>query len=285
MIQFEKPRKLSEAVVVLQRTATGELKQAPADSTEVDRYFAFLRVVPETLILKVKRPGSSEGAAVVIPVKPGVATYIDIPNPQRKTLRGRIFDARSANPKAMSGIRLGILGQDGKSTTTDAGGSFRFQDLLTLGDHSVFLEAHRQPELYSHRYKLGSALDQSLNLFYFKQQSMIDLVGQLEGGVSEKSGVIIGALPETVATTKSRGLLAFDTPIAMNASLPPETYTLSPKNRLLVRAPLEEQSARFISVQVPEGGNISKVVNSGGEPIWSHLTLARPAQVNVVGPN
>jgi len=94
---------------------------------------------------------------------------------------------------------------------------------------------------------------------------------------------VIGALPPSLMV-ETGAVFPAVRPLIANNTLRPETYSLSAEDRLLVKAPLEISSPRFISVQVPDGAVVAQLKDKTNRRVWSELVFASPGVVNVLGP-
>ena len=266
-----------------------DFKSITAAITDKTRNFALINVAPGVPLLYVTAVGGSKSAAIALPVKPGTATYINIPVPTHQTMSGRVFDASSSAPHGLSGISVSVVGQDGLTAITNDKGFFKVQDVLVFGEQSLYLDVKPDDKSFVHRYRVSSSTLKNLSLFYFNETTIDFLLKQLDGGVSPAGGLVIGAFPETVAKIGSQVLYPNISPMLKNQSLTSEAYTLSETNRLLPRTALTSSSPRFLDLQVPEGANIASLNSdpsntSNGDSAWSEIVISQQGVICVVGP-
>ncbi len=249
------------------------------DGPQGYRAFAFVNAAPGAHILY-----TNEGAALAIPVLDGKATFLDLTQLRRHSFSGRVFDAGSRSAKPQKSVTVKVVGYPGASALTDGQGYFSLENVPTFGDYPIYLETTLGSE-FKHRYRVSTNRRGLLGLFRFSAEKIDSWLRQLEGGVSPDSGIVIAAFPQLAASQDRGSLIAKVRPALKGSSLPPETYTLSPTEHLSEISPLDAQSARSISVQVPEGLNMAQVLHrTSGKVLWSELVIASPGVVNVLGP-
>jgi hypothetical protein len=125
---------------------------------------------------------------------------------------------------------------------------------------------------------------EGVDLFRMSDAQIQAWVGQLEGGVSPDSGLIVAAMPSLARRYGEGRLFAGTKTLLGNRTLSPETYVVSQDGQLEEGKPLEMNASRFVSVQVPAGPVVSQVEDNNRNVVWSQLVLAQPGVVNVVGP-
>ncbi|MFL5812665.1 MAG: hypothetical protein ACJ763_03740 [Bdellovibrionia bacterium] len=255
---------------------------------EGERYFAFLNVAPGAhLAYLANRSGVEEGA-VGLAVVGGAATFADLTTLRKSTVTGKILDGSDAQTRAMAGATVRVLGALSTHTESSRNGSFRIENVLTVGDYPIYIETDSNGG-YTHRYQLAPSKLQKVLLYRLSPSAIQTWTSQLEGAISPDSGIMIAAVPSIAATPGTRGRL---TPVvqslAANPTLRPEVYTLSSGGQMQVGQALDAQNTRFVSVQVPEGPAIAKVVDSEKPAdknlVWSEMLMVSPAVVNIVGP-
>ncbi len=253
---------------------------ASSDVTQA-RYFAFLNVAPGNPLLYVSSRSGTQSAAISILVQAGHGTYVSVPLPKLIKIKTRIYDANSARPRGLSALSVQVIGQEGRTAVTNTQGQFEITDVVTFGDHPIYLDVAPNEQSFKHRYRLSPNEVTNKNLFYFSEQTVAHWVSQLEGGVSPMSGLIVGAVSrleqEKDATLRIGSL-------EKKTLLSPEVYALSANDELVADPKLGRGQVRFMGVQISEGANIPSIFNSAGEMIWSELVIAQPGVINVVGP-
>jgi hypothetical protein len=253
----------------------------PASKTDQNRYFAFINVAPGAHIASLVRADGAVRAGIALPVAEGSATHIDLSTVAARDISGRVLDASSKDAAPLSSVNVRVIGQTGKLTVTDKTGRFSIRDVATIGDHPVYLETMDRTG-YTHRYRTTPGSPNIL--FRFSDKAVAHWLQQLEGGISAESGLAVAAMPEIVASQEKGSLFAQTQPLLSNTTLRPETYTLSAEDRLMASAPLEALPPRFVSVQIPEGANISELHNKSKTIAWSEMIFSSPGVINVIGP-
>ena len=266
-----------------------DFKSITAATTDKVRNFALINVAPGMPLLYVTAVGGSKSAALAVPVKPGMATYVNVPVPTHQSMSGRVFDASSSAPHGLAGISVSVVGQDGLTAISNDKGFFRIADVLVFGEQSLYLDVKPDDKSFIHRYRVSSSALKNLSLFYFNESTIDFLLKQMDGGVSPAGGLVIGAFPETVAKAGSQILFPNISPMLKNQTLTSEAYTLSETNRLLPRTALTSESPRFLDLQVPEGANIASLNSdpsslSTAASAWSELVISQQGVICVVGP-
>jgi hypothetical protein len=246
-----------------------------------ERYYVFLNASPGEQILYLNHTGGETGA-LAIPVLGGVMAYADLTQVEKRTISGRILEAAENSPHGVPGIHVQVVGS-GLSTVTGSSGDFHIDNVIAFGDQNLYLETETQKS-FPHRYKLTPSATTHLSLFHLNEAQVHEWIGQLEGGVSSESGLILGALPTLAASQEDRKPSVGTRSLANGPTLTPETYTLSGSGQLMVKTPLNGMRSRFISVQVPEGPTLVEVVDKDNRLIWSEITVVSPRVLTIVGP-
>jgi hypothetical protein len=255
---------------------------------EGERYFAFLNVAPGAhLVYLANRSGVEEGA-VGLAVVGGIATFADLTTIRKTTFTGKVLDGSDAQSRTMPGASVRVLGASSTHAETARNGRFTIENVLTVGDYPIYIETDSSGG-YTHRYQLAPRQLKDAVLYRLSPSAIQTWTNQLEGAISPDSGIVIAAVPSIAATPGTRGRLtpAVQT-LASNPTLKPEVYTLSSGGQMQVSQPLDAQNSRFVSVQVPEGPAIAKVIDSekpaDNHLVWSEMLMVSPAVVNIVGP-
>jgi hypothetical protein len=251
----------------------------PTSDIASDRFFAYVNADPGMHLLTLVRNGELARVSIAVPVIESTSTFVDAGAPEVKTVFGSVYDGAAVKLKGVAKINVQIVGQPGRSGITQRDGSFKIESVWTSGKYPVFFEAVAK-EGFTHRYKVSVEALSGVALFYFSGEQIGGWVGQLEGGVSAESGLIIGALPgltgEGVLHPRIRPLY--------NASLSPEVYGIADNGQLTATGELSASASRFMAVQIPDGANIARVEDENRKPIWSELVISSPGVVNVLGP-
>ncbi|MBC7692981.1 MAG: hypothetical protein H7222_14555 [Methylotenera sp.] len=253
-------------------------------SADRARYFAFVNVAPGIPLLYLNAHSGGITAAISLPVKPGIATYLELSAPEKKKISGNIYLASSVKARGMTGLSVNVVGQDGKTAITDRAGAFKVSDVLVVGEHPLHIDVTMNDKVFKHRYKIMSDQTQNLSLFHFGGKEVAYWISQLEGGVSPVSGLIVSA-DRNIKDSEAKRSLPSVVPLLERPTLSSETYTLSPEDHLLVKTPMRTGQSRFISVQVPEGANMPSLITPDGKVIWSQLVVSQPGVINVIDKN
>lgn len=248
-------------------------------SFEGTRTFVFLNVEPGAHLLYFGADAIRMEGAVGIPVLGGKSTYVDLTAREKKTIKGTVFDASSADPVPLAKVMVQALGQSGEATNTRMNGSFTIRDVYTIADYPVFVETVSFGG-YKHRYQLNPKYLDQVQLFRLSEYQIRTWLDQLEGGISSQSGLIVGVAgfgseAGEVRKAKVQGLLA-------DSTLEPETYSLTKWDQLDETLPLEPSSPRFVAVQVPEGPVQVQINDHQGKTLWSELAVSSPGVVTLV---
>jgi hypothetical protein len=243
-------------------------------------YVLYQNVEPGAHLAHLTRKCSNDAGSVPFPVQAGNTTYLDLTHISKQNVEGYVLDAsKGAQAKPLRGTQVQTADQYRKAFT-DTQGHFALNSVVTVDGYPVVLETDAT-NAFTHRYQLNSNHLQNLTLFRFSVEQQQDWIGQLEGGLSPQSGLVIAALPEVETKHEGENLYPSVHPLQSNASLSTETYTLSQKGQLEVGRALDA-GGRFISVQVSGGYQRAEVRNTGGDVVWSELLLVSPDVVNVV---
>jgi hypothetical protein len=255
---------------------------------EGERYFAFLNVAPGAHLMYLADHAGIEEGAIGVAILGGTATYADLISLRKSTITGKVLDGSDAQVRSMVGVTVRVLGAVAAHTETSRGGRFNIENVLTVGDYPVYVETDA-PAGYTHRYQLSPSQLQNATLYRLSDAAIQTWINQLEGAISPDSGIVIAAAPGVLSAQPAKTKL---TPIvqslAPSPTLRPEVYTLSPAGQMQVGESLDAQNTRFISVQVPEGPAVARLIDperpTDQNLIWSELIMASPAVVNIIGP-
>ncbi|HUP57751.1 MAG TPA: hypothetical protein VM598_09890 [Bdellovibrionota bacterium] len=252
-----------------------------AEATEGDRYFAFLNTEPGAhLIYLVGSLGKASGA-VAVPVMPETATFVDLSVVTKKTVSGRVLDASAAALKALGRVQVRVIGQANATAMSNDRGEFSIPNVSVISNYPLFVETEATAG-YTHRYKVSSGRERDITLFRMGEKQIAQWLDQLEGGISAASGMIVAAVPGAVDASPEHAVFPTAESLVPNATLKPETYSLSTSGQLQVNTPLKPDSSRFLSVQVPEGPAIVRLEDQRQATVWSELIVSQPGIVNVV---
>jgi hypothetical protein len=256
------------------------------DKTEGERYFAILNTAPGAHLVYVTDVSNRSEGAVGIPVISGHATFMDLSDIKKETLRGHVADGRAAEYKGLKGVQVQVAGQTASAAVTKKNGQFTIGNVVTIGAYPLHIET-TVAKGFTYRTRLhrseGQLLDNVI-LYQMDDMQITEWVNQLEGGVSPESAVIISAVPTVVSTAEAEVLYPATKSAIEQSTLQPETYTVGADGKLRVGVPFSPATSRALSVQVPEGPVIHFVSDKNGKTIWSELVIASPRVVNVVGP-
>ncbi len=249
------------------------------DSVEQGRYYVFLNASPGAQILYLVKSG--ETGVLALPVFGGMLSFADLSQPEHRAITGKVLDTSGTSTRGTGGVRVQLVGS-GQTTVTNGSGSFQFPNVVTFGSQPLFVETESNHG-YPHRYKLNPKSAKQ-PLFELSEDQIHDWVGQLEGGVSSESGLIVGALPTVAAANEDRKPIPSIKTLATDPTLSPETYTLSSSGQLMVKTPLTAANSRVVGVQVPEGPALIQLTDKDGKVLWSELLVVSPRVLSVVGP-
>lgn len=268
----------------VEKTYTSDVSNSEA------RYFVFLNAAPGTKILYLTQSGSKETSALPISVQSTQATYLDLPKPEKKSLILHFRDASSVERKSEGNLTVWPEGQSELHTIkTDKSGRGELKNIYVIPGHTVILDAVSSAGI-THRYSLsdhtvrgfGGAKPKEIDLYVFGFKQINKWKGQLEGGLSSQSGLVVAAYPGLSQNELIDKRFPTLSPVNPGGTLIPETYTLSSKETLDVKSPLEVGVPRSLSVHVPEGPVVLELQRDGGSPTWSQIIYSSPDVVNVV---
>lgn len=254
---------------------------------EGERYFAFLNVAPGAHLMYLADSAGSEEGAIGIAVLGGVATYTDLSVIKKTIITGRVFDGSDFSARPLNGVTVRVLGASNNHAETARSGRFTIDNVLTVGDYPIYVETDA-PSGYTHRYQFAPNALKDVALYRLSDSTIQTWVSQLEGAISPDSGIVVAAVPRLIKGQSLKAKLAPSVQtLAPNPTLRPEVYTLSGSGQMQVGQSLDAQNARFVSVQIPEGPAIARIIDSeksaGQNLIWSDMIMVSPAVINVVG--
>ena len=251
------------------------------------RYFIFLNASPGShLVYFTSKFGKGSGA-VALPVLGGTATYLDLSRIESRTLTGtvtRAIDPEVDQDAHVGGAEIRVVGQSGTWARTNRVGRFSLPQVWVTPRYPFFIETDKGSG-FTHRYRVLPQKMANLDLVRIPTRQVREWISQLEGGMSQQSGLIVVAVPMLVAQAPSSSLFPSVHPLGLSSSsLVPETYTLSPGGLLQAHAPLGDYESRFVGVEISEGPAIIQLRDQGQNVIWSELSIVSPGVVNVIGP-
>jgi hypothetical protein len=247
-----------------------------------ERYFAFLNAAPGAGLVYITRGAGFDGGAIAIPVQSGYTTYADATLMSRHPLSGKVLDGEASSTHGLSHIEVRVVGQSQATALSSTTGAFRIESVTTFADHPIFVETEAATG-YTHRYKLKQTQMHSATLFRLSEAQVQESIGQLEGGISPESGMIVAAMPESVL---SKNVEASVRSMAPNPTLRPETYSMAPNGQLSPQHKLSSDISRFLSLQLPEGPAIAaaETADNTHKQVWSELLFVSPGVVDLVMP-
>ncbi|MBY0469842.1 hypothetical protein K2X30_01650 [bacterium] len=252
---------------------------------EGGRYFALVNAEPGAHLLYLVPVVGIERMAIVTPVMEGKATFVASQKaPEKKNITGFVFSAAQKRPTGVADITVSIVGQANKTSFTGAGGFFAVSDVMSLPGYPLFIETSGA-EIYTHRYRIASGASTPLSLYQLSNSQLKGWLDQLEGGVAEDSALVVAALPNTVKNSKEK-LFPYVGSLSSHPEMTPETYSLSGKDHLTIDTPMQGDSPRFLSVQVPGGPAVVSLHSQDGKrTAFSEMIFSSPKVINVVGPD
>ena len=252
--------------------------------------FAFLNVEPGARILYLsKRNGAAPGllsehdeTAIGIPVLAGKATFVDIVEPRKRSIAGRVLKADEQGAHGLDGIQVSVPGQS-NTAITDRQGLFSLSNVGTIGSYPIYLEAQATTG-FTHRYTFDPDSLDSVELFHFSAEQVDLWLRQVEGDVSFQSGLVVGALKGLTAKHCTPGTEFYPgvAPL-IEGILAPESYVLSPEGEMLAATPMAKGRSRFVSLEIPEGPVVAFFGDKQGRR-WSELIVSQRGVINVIGP-
>lgn len=253
---------------------------APASAQKSAQMFVMINAAPGSHVLQISDTQGQEIGSVVLLVIGGTATYVDLTQFKKVDLTGRVLDAAFAGAKGIPHAKVQIIGQPKKTAESDKDGFFRIPDVFTVPEHPLYLDSDAASS-YTHRYMILPTEASDVALFRFSERQMQGWRSQLEGGISNESGMIVAASVGPQRSGKG-GIYPTLKPLLSNSSLTPELYSLSLDNELQVKKPLEEKAPRFLGVQISSGPFIVGVQDSSRKRIWSQLSVVDKDVISVV---
>ena len=165
------------------------------------RSFVAMNVEVGGHFLKVSSNVGSDTAVIGVPVLAGSMTYIDVSSISPVQLKGRILDGSSRVGKAIEAGTIRVLEDGEHFTATDAMGNFDLGRIQTVLDHPILIETQAKNAQgltgMPQRFQLSpsTARKGRVVLFHLAQVQVDEWLGQLEGGISPNSAVVVGAVP------------------------------------------------------------------------------------------
>lgn len=264
------------------------LRIVTSDEVGSERYFVFLNAAPGAHLVYLNHAESGGDGAVAFPVMGGTATYLDLTHISYASVYGQVVLAGDEvdDRRAISRATVRVVGQASATGATNRRGYFHFDSVMVAADYPIFVETDKGTG-FTHRYRVLPKNLQNLTLYRISRHQVEDWIGQIEGGISSESGIVLAAVPGVVANQPDITLLPSVRSVAPTLRMIPETYTLTPADLLHPRTALEVDENRFLGIEVPEGpvlAQVSQDADGKKGVVWSELTIASPNVVTLVGP-
>ena len=125
-------------------------------------------------------------------------------------------------------MRVQLIGS-GQTTVTNGSGIFKLESVICFGNQPLYVEAEFN-QGYPHRYKVTPPAPpraENRPSIVISEEQIHDWVGQLEGGISTESGLVIAAIPTVASAHEDKKPFPASRRLATDPTLVPETYTVS----------------------------------------------------------
>jgi hypothetical protein len=249
------------------------------NATAGDRYFAFVNAEPGGHLVYLAQ--GSQTVAVGAVGSAGSATYLDLTRINTSSINGRVLDGSAASAKGLDGIQVHVVGQPGTTNLTGSDGSFNLDAVLTVGNYPIYCETEGTSG-FTHRYQVQPTNTQNVKFVRYGEAQVGHWIEQLEGGVSPESGLIVASTESLVNASVQKGLTPESESFVGDANLSPETYALMPNGEIRDNVLLRDGIYDYVSVQVPEGANVTELQDNNGHVFWSELFFSSPGVINVI---
>ncbi|HTL11812.1 MAG TPA: hypothetical protein VL588_04960 [Bdellovibrionota bacterium] len=221
------------------------------EDTTGERTVVFLNAEPGMQILSLTNAARGETGAAVIPVLPGVASALPEITPHTETISGWLMQAESAEPEGLEGVYLSVVGHGKTGSSSGKSGRFQIAGVVRFSGMPLYLQAEG-PDGYKHRYAVHPGEEKDHAWYYFSHTGVDRWVGQLPGGISNGSGMVVAAFTGLLKGAKGATKVSIH-PLLADVPYLPEAYGLAPSGRLEPMADQSPDSGRVLGVQVPEG--------------------------------
>ncbi len=255
---------------------------APSERRGV-RTFVLLNAQPGANIVRMINVKGASEFAVGVPVFVGSATYVNFDGLTEKTIRGNLILAQESGASPIARAQVTLPGFSAAATRTDREGNFQFSHIKVSEKYPLVFETESEGG-FVHRSQMIIHAEERIFLYQFGTEQISSWIHSLEGGVSELSGLLVGAFPQLVENRGDGELFPTVKSLAEAPAFAPETYLLSATGQLMSREPMRTESSRVVSVQLPEGLGIIKIEDREEKTRYSELFFVSPGVVNVIGP-
>ncbi len=252
------------------------------------RWFAFVNVEPGMQVVSMVNAWSGERVPVAAAVVGGYSTHLDLRSVRRVNIHGRVVDGSARRELGRSGLSIQRVGVSGQVATTESNGGFSLPAQLVAGNLPVYLEMRSRETGYPQRIRMSVAIESSQgridagSIPYLTQGQVEGWIGQIEGGISPESGMIVTAWNPTNQRVSEHGLLPMDHPMDEQPNLEPETYFLGSDDQLRVDGRVEGDLTRAVTTQVVAGlHKIELKVDLSSEGEWNELAVVSPGLISI----
>lgn len=253
-----------------------------SDNINLERYFLLLNVEPGVGLLKLREPNRNIEGSFALLSNPGVSSYIDLTEIYSMHLSGRVLDATQNKTKGTGQVTVQIIEQSQSLTVSDPHGYFSFPNLVTAPGFATFIETNSE-DGFTHRYQVRADLENEVTLYRLPSTQIQEWIGHLAGGISDQSGIIVGAFP-TLTAIKENQPLSAAIGTFVDPPLIPQIFGLTASGDLKSDSVVSSESHRLLGVQISEGNHILELTDLSQKQIWSELIVSSPNVINMVGP-
>ncbi|MCC7440132.1 MAG: hypothetical protein IT285_00775 [Bdellovibrionales bacterium] len=257
------------------------LKRISDEDLSVSRTVVFLNVIPGRHLLTLQNPATGESGAAAIPVLGGAATALPEMKAERIRVSGWLLQAEAIEPQGAEGVHVRVIGQTGRGASTSRNGGFSIMGAVRVSGMPAFLEAEG-PDGFKHRFIVSPGEEMGRNWYYFSRASVERWIGSVPGGISDGSGLVVGAFPGLARRPGSTVKAALH-PLLADVPHLPEVYGIGPTGSLEAQDGLTAESPRFVGLQVPEGFVKAQITDESGTAYSELLPISRDV-VHVLGP-
>jgi len=261
-------------------TASG-LERAGTDPGE--KFFVAARVsegpaVVQLLSLDDQRVLSAAG----IPVMKDRMTQVDFRNLQKTRVWGSLLDSEQQLPVGVPHAEVKLVGYANHLTVTDDQGLFDLGEVAVPTGLNVFLEARTQTG-FVHRYPVANAASsEGLSLFYFSNDRLGRWMGNLEGGLSARSAMIVASMKQEKLLGGRPVIKSF----SGDRTLKPETYWLTAKDQLLepnhlLNTDIKTNYVQWLGVEISSNAVLAGLQSARGRWVKSKWLPTSPGVITV----
>lgn len=266
---------------------TGRGEETEYFEIEQKKYFAVLNAEPGAGVIQLLSEQNQKlNSTVFAPVLEGTVTYLDLAAPQARNIGVQVLKNSEKVDAEVAGLTVGISTQGNIQAITNSEGKTILRAVHIVPGYPVFIDVSskaKDQSSYTYRYSLKH---QNKSGFYIVNQiadrTLHRWLKQVKMGLSDQSAMVVGFYNRKILDGFKKSYFTKVEPKSAHFGLEPLNYTVMWDGKISQEEPLEGDSPRFMSVQVPEGLSQIHLLNEAKKSVNTQLMPISPRVIHVV---